>query len=96
MRPRLRIAINAIASKATRPSTIIQIHMLFEVVLSLVCVLVCVGLEVCVVVVVVVVEVLALVCAGAPELLFWANAGTLKPAAIKLNANRHALKLLNS
>jgi hypothetical protein len=87
----------AIASSATRPSTIIQIHiLLFEVVLSLVCV-VCVGLEVCVVVVVVVVAVLALVCVGAPELLFWANAaGTVNPAEIKLSANRHALKLLNN
>jgi hypothetical protein len=50
-----------------------------------------------VVVVVVVVEVLAVVRDGAAELLFWANAaGAIKPAEIKLNANRHALKLLNS
>ena len=92
------MAMKAMASKATRPSTTIQIHILFELVLSLVWVVVCVGRVVCVVVVVVVVfEVFPVVCVAGPELaLFWASAGTAKPTLIRLSTSRHALKLLHN
>lgn len=86
----------AIASRATRPRTIIQIHM-FELLLSFVCVVVVwLGRVVCVCVVVVVVEEeLPLVCAGGePELVFCASAGTLSAAQARLIASSHALKLL--
>jgi hypothetical protein len=89
------MAINAIASSATRPSTIIQIHILLFVLL-VVCVVVWPGRLVCVVVVVVEVEVLPVVCVW-PELpVFWANTGATIPAHAKLKTSRHALKLLNS
>jgi hypothetical protein len=91
------MAMKAIASRATRPSRIIQIHM-FELLLSVVCVVVVwlTGREVCVVVVVEVVEVeLPLVCAGgALVLVFWANAGTAHAAARdRLRASSNALRL---
>lgn len=84
----------AIASSATRPSTTIQIQVLFEAVLSLV---VWLGRDVCVVVVVVVVVLeLPLVC-GDPELVvFWANAGTDNPTQAKLSVSRHTLIILDS
>ncbi len=80
---------------------IIQIHMVLEPVLSVVCV-VCVvwvvGREVCVVVVVVDV-VFPVVCGDddpAPELAFWAIAGTTVTAHTTESASRQALKPLRS
>jgi hypothetical protein len=90
------MAIKAIASRATRPSTIIQIHM-FELLLWVVCVVVVwLGREVCVVVVVELVEeALPPVCAGgALEFVFWANAG--ETAHARLMTSTNALKLLHN
>lgn len=92
------MAIKAIASSASRPSRIIQIHMVLEVAVSFVCV-VWLGRVVCVVVVVVVVvEAVPVVCGGddAPELAFCASAGTAHAAHARLSASRHALKPLKS
>jgi hypothetical protein len=95
------MAMKAIAKSATRPSTIIHSHILFELVVLLVCV-VSAGRLVCVVVVVVVVDVVFLVVCGddggcdVPELAFWASAGTTNPAHARLSTSRHALKPLNN
>ena len=91
------MAISAIASRATRPSTIIQIHILLFVLLLLVCVVVWPGLLVCVVVVVVVEdEVFPVVCVWPELAVFWANAGASAPAHARVRTSRHALKLLDS
>jgi hypothetical protein len=89
----------AMATSATRPRTIIQIHILFELAL-LDCVVVCVGRVVCVVVLVVVeLEVFEPLLCGAEEPVlpvFWASAGATSPAQARLRTSRHALRLLDS
>jgi hypothetical protein len=90
------MAISAIANSATRPSTIIQIHVLFVLLLLVVCVVVWPGWLVCDVVVVVEDEVFPALCVWPELALFCASAGASAPAHIRLKTSRHALKLLNS